>query len=88
MLSFVASSHSLFDSSEVTNTVLALRTLGTFDFDGKMQIKANSWHSFGICLLRHMKDLLKNGQVDMVKNPVKAVLHFAIFSATFLATPL
>ena len=44
MLSFVASSHSLFDSSEVTNTVLALRTLGTFDFDGKMQIKANSWH--------------------------------------------
>lgn len=30
-----ASSHSLFDALDVTSTVLALRTLGTFDFEGE-----------------------------------------------------
>ena len=31
----LASSHALSDSLDVTSTVLALRTLGTFDFEGK-----------------------------------------------------
>ncbi|XP_032242839.2 serine/threonine-protein kinase mTOR [Nematostella vectensis] len=35
------SSHSLFDSSDVTSTVLALRTLGSFDFEGHLLTHVN-----------------------------------------------
>ena len=34
-----ASSHLLSDTLDVTSTVLALRTLGTFDFEGEIQSK-------------------------------------------------
>ncbi|RMX59040.1 hypothetical protein pdam_00009963 [Pocillopora damicornis] len=43
-----ASSHSLFDTLDVTSTVLALRTLGTFDFDGHLLAHGN--------LVRHCAD--------------------------------
>ena len=34
-----ASSHLLSDTLDVTSTVLALRTLGTFDFEGESKVK-------------------------------------------------
>ena len=36
-----ASSHLLSDTLDVTSTVLALRTLGTFDFEGENKVNSN-----------------------------------------------
>ena len=36
-----ASSHLLSDTLDVTSTVLALRTLGTFDFEGENKVNTN-----------------------------------------------
>jgi len=47
-LSQSASSHALSDSLDVTSTVLALRTLGTFDFEGHLLAHGN--------LVRHCAD--------------------------------
>ena len=37
----LASSHLLSDTLDVTSTVLALRTLGTFDFEGENKVNTN-----------------------------------------------
>ena len=37
-----ASSHLLSDTLDVTSTVLALRTLGTFDFEGENKVNTTS----------------------------------------------